>query len=162
MNAAGTGHPAAGLPPVLAEVRHLARHQIMGLTGAFLLGMAVNLTGLPSQTSGGAHIASIAFLAAHVLIALGLVIGAALLLRAAARPGGRWLRQATGGAAAIAVTVAAGILTLLTTSNWWSYTMAAGFITAFLIYGNLLIQPEHHRDARRRRLPPDRSGPAAG
>jgi hypothetical protein len=39
------------------------------------------------------------------------------------------------------VTVAAGILTMLTTSNWWSFAMAAGFIAAFLIYGNLLIRP---------------------
>jgi len=37
--------------------------------------MAINPTGLPSQTSGGAHLASIAFLAAHALIALGLFIG---------------------------------------------------------------------------------------
>jgi hypothetical protein len=80
-----TGHEgvaAADLPPGLAQVRHLARHQIMGLTAAFLLGMAANLTGPPSQTRGAAHIARIAFLAAHVLIVLGLVIGTALLLRA--------------------------------------------------------------------------------
>ena len=80
-----TGHDgvaAADLPPGLAQVRHLARHQIMGLTAAFLLGMAANLTGPPSQTRGAAHIARIAFLAGHVLIALGLIIGTALLLRA--------------------------------------------------------------------------------
>jgi hypothetical protein len=65
-----TGHDgiaATDLPPGLTEVRHLARHQIMGLTGAFLLGMAANLTGLPSETSGGAHVASMAFLVVHVL-----------------------------------------------------------------------------------------------
>ena len=39
------------------------------------------------------------------------------------------------------MTVAAGILTMLTTSNWWSFAMAAGFIAALLIYGNLLIRP---------------------
>jgi heme A synthase len=77
-----------------------------------------------------------------VLIALGLVIGTALLLRAARGSGGRWRRQAIGGATAVAATAAAGILTLLTTSNWWSYAMAVGFIAAFLIYGNLLIQLE--------------------
>ena len=77
MTATGTGETghdgvaAADLPPGLAQVRHLARHQIMGLTAAFLLGMAANLTRLPSQTRGAAHIARIAFLAAHVLIALG-------------------------------------------------------------------------------------------
>jgi hypothetical protein len=53
----------------------------MGLARLFLLGMAVNPIGLPSQTSGVAHLASVAFLAAHALIALGLVIGTVLLLR---------------------------------------------------------------------------------
>jgi hypothetical protein len=103
--------------------------------------MAVNLIGLPSQTSGVAHLASVAFLAAHALIALGLVIGTVLLLRAAARLGGRWRRQATAGAAAIAVAVAAGILTMITSSNWWSYAMAVGFIAALLADGSLLLLP---------------------
>jgi hypothetical protein len=57
----------------------------------------------------------------------------------AARLGGRWRRQAIAGAAAIAVAVAAGILTLITTSNRCSYTMAAGFIAALLAYGSLLL-----------------------
>ncbi|HEV3288702.1 MAG TPA: hypothetical protein VG123_06895 [Streptosporangiaceae bacterium] len=143
MSAAGIGevsHGTAGqdMPPGLASVRHLARHQIMGLVSVFLLGMAVNLTGLPSQTSGGAHLASIAFLAAHALIALGLIIGTVLLLRAAARLGGQWRRRAVAGTAAIAAAVTAGILTVLT-SNWWSYIMAVGFITALLAYGSLLL-----------------------
>ena len=109
---AGDGMTGRDMPPSLASVRHLARHQVMGLASVFVLGMAVNLIGLPSQTSGVAHPAGIAFLAAHALIALGLVIGTLLLLRAAARMGGRWRRQATAGAAAIAVAVAAGILTV--------------------------------------------------
>lgn len=144
MSAAGsgqTGHAAAGqhMPPGLARVRHLARHQVMGLASVFLLGMAVNLTGPPSQTSGAAHLASMAFLAGHVLIALGLVTGSVLLLRASARLGGRWHRQAIVGAAAIAVAVATGILTLMTGSNWSSYAMSAGFITALLAHGSLLL-----------------------
>jgi hypothetical protein len=36
----------------------------MGLTSVFLLGMAVNLIGLPAGMTGAAHVASIAFLAA--------------------------------------------------------------------------------------------------
>ncbi|MGC1283330.1 MAG: hypothetical protein WA895_10400 [Streptosporangiaceae bacterium] len=64
MTAAGTGQARdsdtadPGSPADLTKARHLARHQVMGLTGTFLLGMAVNLIGLPSQTSGGAHIVS--------------------------------------------------------------------------------------------------------
>lgn len=136
-----TGHSmkSQGIPPGPASVRHLARHQVMGLASVFLLGMAVNLTGLPAETSGAVHLASIAFLAAHALIALGLIIGAVMLLRAAAPLGHRWRRQAVTGAIAIAIAVTGGILTLITDSNWWSYTMAVGFITALLAYGSLLL-----------------------
>jgi len=136
-----TGHRTAGqdTPQGPASVRHLARHQVMGLASVFLLGVAVNLIGLPAETSGAAHLASIAFLAAHALIGLGLVIGTVPLLRAAAKLGGLWRRRAITGAAAIAVAVVAGILTLATKNNWWSYTMAVGFIAALLAYGNLLL-----------------------
>jgi hypothetical protein len=130
------------LPADLTKVRHLARHQVMGLTGTFLLGMAVNVIGLPSHTSGGAHIASLAFLAAHTLIALGLLVGAIMLLRATPDGTGTWRKQAILGAAAISVTTAAGVLTLLTNSNWWSYAMAVGFIAALLSYGSILAQSE--------------------
>ena len=57
----------------------------------------------------------------------------------ATRAGGRWRTQGTIGAAAIAATIAAGVLTMITKSNWWSYAMAAGFIASLLIYGGLLI-----------------------
>jgi hypothetical protein len=52
-----------------------------------------------------------------VLTALGIVAGTVLLLRAAARLGGQWRRQAITGAPAITVAVTAGILTLTTDSN---------------------------------------------
>jgi hypothetical protein len=80
VSAVGTGQTgyctaSQDTPQGPASVRHLARHQVMGLASVFLLGMAVNLIGLPAETSGAAHLASIAFLAAHALIGLGLVIG---------------------------------------------------------------------------------------
>ena len=154
-----TGHRTAGqdTPQGPASVRHLARHQVMGLASVFLLGMAVNLTGLPAETSGAAHLASIAFLAAHALIGLGLVIGTAPLLRAAAKVGGLWHRRAITGAAAIAVAVGAGILTLITKNNWWSCTMAVGFITALPAYGSLLLPAS---TAAQNGLPP--SAPEGG
>ncbi len=125
-----------------AAVRHLARHQVMGLTSVFLLGMAVSLIGLPAETTGAAHVASIAFLAAHAVVGLGLVIGAVLLLRAAAGVGGRPRSQAIADATAIAVATTAGALTLITKSDWWSYTMAVGFIAALLASGSLLLPAE--------------------
>jgi hypothetical protein len=142
VSAAGTANAGQDMtgpdtPPSLASVQHLARHQTMGLASMFLLGMAANLTGLPAETSGAAHLASITFLTAHALIALGLVIGTVMLRRAAARLGSHWRRHAIAGATAVAV--AAGILTLITNNNWWSYTMAVGFIAALLAYGSLLL-----------------------
>jgi hypothetical protein len=121
-----------------ADLRHLARHQIVGLAIQFLLGMAVNLLGLPSQARGAAHTATAVFLAAHVLITLGLLAGAVMIIRAAARAPSRPL--AIEGAIAIAATTAAGIFTMITKSNRWSYTMALGFIASLLAYGGLLMQ----------------------
>jgi hypothetical protein len=123
-----------------ADPRHLARHQVMGLAAQFLLGMAVNLLGLPSQARGAAHTATTVFLAAHALITLGLLAGAVMIIRAAGRPRAPSRQLATGGAIAIAATTAAGILTMTTKSNWWSYSMALGFITSLLVYGSLLMQ----------------------
>jgi hypothetical protein len=136
-NPRGTaGHdPTAGL----AAMRHLARHQVMGLASVFLLGMAVNLIGLPANTTGVAHIASIVFLAAHVLIAVGIVTGTVLLLRSAARLGRPWRRRVIASAAGVAVAFAAGIITMITHSGWWSYVMATGFIAALLASGSLLL-----------------------
>jgi hypothetical protein len=53
------GHDPAGQDTAarLAAVRHLARHLVMGLTSVFLLGMAVNLIGLPADTTGAAQAA---------------------------------------------------------------------------------------------------------
>jgi hypothetical protein len=125
---------------VTADARHLARHQVMGLAAQFLLGMAVNLLGLPSQVTGAAHTASTVFLAAHVLITLGLLAGAAMIIRATARPQNPSRQLAIWGAIAIAATTAAGILNMITKSNWWSFGMALGFIASLLTYGGLLMQ----------------------
>jgi hypothetical protein len=133
-NLAGRARPAGH-----AEVRHLARHMVTGLTVQFLLGMAVTLNGQPSQTTGDARIASTVFLAAHMLVSAGMVIGAAQAVSAAAYPGSPWRSPAIWGAASIAATLAVGVLTTITKSNWWSYAMAAGFIAALLIYGSLLL-----------------------
>lgn len=136
-----TGRGSAGEDTAarLAAVRHLARHQVMGLTSVFLLGMAVSLIGQPAETAGASHVASIAFLAAHAFIALGLLVGSVMLLRATARLGGRPRSQAIAVATATAIATAAGILTLITKNGWWSYAMAVGFIAALLASGSLLL-----------------------
>lgn len=125
-----------------AEARRLSRHQVMGLALQFLLGMAVNLVGLPSETTGTAHAITIAFLAAHLVLSAGLLVGAVMIIRAATRARDRSQGMAVWGAVAIVVTVAAGILTLATKSNWWSYAMAVGFIASLLTYGGILLRTD--------------------
>lgn len=65
------------------------------------------------------------FLAAHVLITLGLLAAAVMIVRASARSQAPSRQLAIGGAIAIVATTAAGILTMITKSNWWSYTNGA-------------------------------------
>jgi heme A synthase len=122
------------------DVRQHARHQVIGLSAQFLLGMAISLIGPPSETTGTAHAASNVLLGLHVLVAIILIAGAAGVIRAV-RGSDRQRRLAHWGAAAIVLTFAAGITTLITNSNWWSYAMAVGFIVALLVYVSLLVRP---------------------
>ena|SRR5437868_3143117 len=116
-----------------------ARGQVMGLITQFLLGMAVNLIGLPSQRTGGWKATTTVFVVLHSLIALGLAFGAVQVFRLA-RPADQRTRQlATYGLIAIVATIVAGIATLSTKNNWWSYAMAVGFASALLMYGGLLL-----------------------
>jgi len=57
------------------RINKQARDQILGLTAMFLLGMGVNLIGLPSQVAGGAQTATSILLSLHALIGLSLVAG---------------------------------------------------------------------------------------
>jgi hypothetical protein len=123
-----------------------ARHQIIGLSAQFLLGMAVSLIGMPSETTGAGHTASNLLLSLHLLIAAGLVANAIMMWRAASSGGSRRRRLARGGAVLIALTFVAGALTLITKSNWWSYAMATGFIASLGLYVALLVQPAGPRN----------------
>jgi heme A synthase len=121
------------------DIRQHARHQVFGLAAQFLIGMAIALIGQPSETTGTAHTASNVLLGLHVLVAVVLIAGAARVVRAA-RGGGRQRRLARWGAAAIVLTFGAGITTLVTKNDWWSYAMAVGFIVSLLVYVSLLVQ----------------------
>ncbi len=121
------------------DVRHRARHQVMGLSAQFLIGMALALIGQPSETTGFAHTTSNVLLGLHVLIATVLIAGAASVIRAA-RGGDQHRRLAHRGAAAIVLTSGTGILTVITKNDWLSYTMAVGFIASLLVYVSLLVR----------------------
>ena len=117
-----------------------AMNQIRMLTAMFVLGMAVNLIGLPQETTGSARIATSLFLGLHVLIAVGLIIGSVSTLRLARNAAPQLGRLAGIGVALIAATFIAGVLALWLKNDWWSYAMALGFIGSFLLYGSLYMQ----------------------
>ena len=124
------------------NMRREARNQLLFLSAQFLLGMAVNLIGQPSETTGTAHAASTVLLGLHVVVAIGLLAGAVLVIRAARGGGDRPRQLARAGAFLIGLTVIAGLMTVITKNNWWSYTMATGFIASVLLYGSLLVRAQ--------------------
>jgi heme A synthase len=121
------------------NMRREARNQLVFLSAQFLLGMAVNLIGPPSETTGVAHAVSTVLLGLHVVVAIGLVAGAVMVIRAARGAGDRPRQLARSGAVLIGLTVIAGVMTVITKNNWWSYAMAAGFIASVLLYVSLLV-----------------------
>ena len=124
------------------DMRREARIQLGFLSAQFLIGMAINLIGQPSEIAGAAHTVSIVLLGLHVVVGIGLVGGAVMVIRAA-RGGGKRPRQlARSGAVLIGLTVIAGVMTVITKNNWWSYAMAAGFIASVLLYGTLLVRAQ--------------------
>jgi len=117
------------------------RGQIIMLFAQFLLGMAVNLIGLPSEATDGGKAATSVFLALHVLVAVGLVVGAIRILRLTGTGDEHDRRLARAGAAAVVATFVFGVLDLALKSNWWSYAMAVGFVGSLLSYGMLMTKP---------------------
>lgn len=114
--------------------------QLGMLVVMFLLGIAVNLIGSPSETTGSAKTASTVFLALHGLLGVGLLVNAGLIIRFALKTNTTVVRQAQIGAGVILLTFIAGVITNETKNNWWSFAMAAGFAASLPIYGLLLLR----------------------
>lgn len=129
---------AAGAQP---KLRRRLVGQLGMLTVEFLLGTGVNLIGLPKENTGAAKVVTTILLTVHIAVAVGLIVGAILTVRYAARMGSRANRLSWTGAVLVFVTIIAGVLTMALGSNWWSYTMAVGFIASFLVYGMMLGRP---------------------
>ena len=140
-NRANTTSRAAGANR--KGVRPLARRLVMMLSAQFLLGIAVALIGQPSETTGTAHTASNVLLGLHVLVAIAIVAVAVrtILVARASDEGAR--RPARWGGVLTGLTFVAGVATMITKNNWWSYAMAVGFIASLLLYGSLLVRAPH-------------------
>ncbi len=125
------------------SINRQTRDQLAGLTLMFLLGMAVNLIGLPSEVTGAAQTATTVLLSLHILVAVGLVAGSVVtVLRARASS---LLPLAAIGLAVIALTFVCGAVTVSTGDARWSYAMSVGFIASFWIYGLLFVRTRVER-----------------
>lgn len=114
------------------------RLQISLISVQFLLGMGVNLIGLPSETHGIAHIATLVALVLHVLVALVLLCNSLVMVSLARPYGPRAHRLAVQGVIGILAAMASGILTLVAPwSNLWSYLMAIAFLAISAFYGRM-------------------------
>lgn len=116
------------------------RSQLIMLGIMFLLGMAVNLIGFPSETSGGVRTTDMVFIALHVLIAIGLIAGALITMNLLKKHEPGYTKLGWSGFIAIIITFTAGVLTMAYENNWWSYVMAIGFIASLWIYGLLYFR----------------------
>jgi hypothetical protein len=120
-----------------SQLERAVQRQFGMLTLQFLLGMAVNLIGLPDETQGFAKLSTSILLLLHVLVAVGLIVNAVLIVRYA-KPNADAQRFARLSGAAVGLATVGGILTLsVPGANWWSYLMALAFIAAFGLYGRL-------------------------
>ena len=122
----------------VTTVHRQARDEMSGLSLTFLLGMGVNLIGLPSETNGSANTTTTILLGLHILIGLGLVLGAVFAFVKARKT--TFKSHALIGLISIALTFIAGAMTVSTKSNWWSYAMSVGFISDLWIYGTLFMK----------------------
>lgn len=120
------------------QISKQARDQLGGLTLMFLLGMGVNLIGLPSETTGAASALSNVLMGVHALIGVGLIAGAIVTVARAKHSD--VVKLAWLGLIAIILTFACGVITAITGSNAWSYAMAVGFIANMWIYGVLFVK----------------------
>ncbi|HUZ18292.1 MAG TPA: hypothetical protein VMV68_07880 [Spirochaetia bacterium] len=122
-----------------------ARGQLFMLLFQFLFGMAVNLIGMPSEASGAGRTATTVFLAVHVLVAIGLIVGSIRVVVFAGRLESPPTALAWVGLVVIVIAFAAGILNMMTGSGWWSYLMAASATVSLLLYGILFVRPQPSR-----------------
>jgi len=119
-------------------IKKQARDQLGGLSVMFLLGMAVNLIGLPSETKGSIQTITTILVGLHALLGIGLIAGSILtVLRAKSSV---FLKLALIGLVIIVFTFFCGVMTLNTENNWWSYAMSVGFLASFWIYGVLFVK----------------------
>jgi hypothetical protein len=130
-----------------------SQRQLALLIVQFLLGMAVNVIGAPSEhAAAAAETAYYVLVSAHVLVALGLVGGAIVTIVWAVRQGSTFRGLAWLGGVSVAIAFVAGVSTGALTmtaapisvlGDVTSYLMAAAFLAALISYGVLYERTNH-------------------
>ena len=108
------------------------RHQLIMIVAQFLVGMAVNLVGLPSENNAFGRVAAMVLLMLHILIALDLLVNGILVIVRAS--GSSIATFARTGAAGIVVAILGGTMFFGAGSGWWSYLMALGTAASLVLY----------------------------
>lgn len=126
-----TDRRAAGPLPTADTLRRRSREALSALGLQFLLGMAVNLIGTPSGVFASAVDGIL--LSLHILVGIGIIVVGIRLQIVAGRIG-LGERQALWGMISVSVAFLAGVATMFTGSEWFSYLMAVGFLAAAGFY----------------------------
>lgn len=122
------------------KLKERSKSQIYMLTVIFLAGMAVNILGMPSETTGAAMVVSGALTLLHVFIGIGLTVGGILSLRLAYKGAQKYIPLAWSGMAGVLLAFVSGVIMMATDNDWWSYSMSVGFIAALLVYGAIILK----------------------
>lgn len=122
------------------RLRRIVAWQFALLIGQFVIGMAVNLIGLPSEQTGLIKTVSSVLLGLHVLTGIGIVVLSVLSLVFAGKDRVGISAMAWRAAGSVYVAFAAGVLNLVTGNDWWSFLMTAGAAGSLLFYGLLYLR----------------------
>lgn len=126
----------------IAKMGERARRQIAMLTVIFLAGMAVNVIGMPDETTGTIMNISAVLTGLHALIGIGLIAGSVIALRIAYKEARSFTTLAWAACVSLVISFATGVMMMVAKSGWWSFIMAASFLAALLLYGAILVRAQ--------------------
>jgi hypothetical protein len=117
-------------------LRRRSLEALYALSVQFLLGMAFNLIGDP--TNSALAVVGIVLISLHILVGIGIIVVAVRLLLSA-RKARLGQREALWALVILAVTFLAGVGTMVLEAEalggeWLSYLMAAGFLAGAALY----------------------------
>jgi len=123
----------------LVSVERQVQGMLGGLSAQFVLGLALaTVAGYDADTHTGNHAVYQIVLTLHSLLAIGLLVGSILLVRAVIKQTPKLMGLAVTGLVAIIVSFVAGLARLSVDAEWLTFIMGTGFIVAISVYGRLL------------------------